>query len=49
MILTPKAREWIWRVLVFLFLLNFTIMFVKNGYRKFDPEGFWSGAFERWG
>jgi len=49
MTLSTRAREIIWRVLVFLFLLNFTIMFVKNGYRKFDPEGFWSGAFERWG
>lgn len=24
-------------------------MFVKNGYLKFDPEGFWGPAFERWG
>ena len=20
-----------------------------NGYRKFDPEGMWTGAFDRWG
>ncbi len=24
-------------------------LFVKQGYVKFDAEGFWSGAFERWG
>ncbi len=24
-------------------------MFVDQGWKKFDPEGFWSGAFERWG
>ncbi|MBX2819747.1 MAG: DoxX family protein [Rhodothermaceae bacterium] len=37
------------KVLLVLFALYFTIMFVKNGYLKFDPEGFWGPAFERWG
>ncbi len=24
-------------------------MYVEMGWIKFDPEGFWTGAFERWG
>lgn len=47
--LSPETHKWIRRVLLFLFALNFTIMFVKNGYRKFDPDGFWGPAFSRWG
>lgn len=42
---SPTFRD----VLLWLFSLYFTIMFFRNGWRKFDPEGFWSGAFERWG
>lgn len=37
------------QILWFLFSLYFTYMFVKNGWRKFDPEGFWGPAFSRWG
>lgn len=36
-------------ILFWLFSLYFTILFVDQGWKKFDPEGFWSGAFERWG
>lgn len=37
------------RILFFLFALNFSYMFVQHGYFKFDPEGFWSSSFEKWG
>lgn len=47
--ISPEKRALIWKALLFLFLLNFTIMFVKNGYRKFDVDGFWGPPFERWG
>lgn len=47
--LDPKTHENIRRVLLFLFTLYFTYMFVKNGWRKFDPEGFWGAPFARWG
>ncbi len=36
-------------ILFWLFSLYYTLMFVDHGWKKFDPEGFWSGAFERWG
>lgn len=37
-------------ILFYLFSGYFAYMFIKHGYLKFDPEGFWSGAFiERWG
>lgn len=37
-------------VLLFLISANFAWIFIKNGWAKFDAEGFWSGAFiERWG
>ena len=36
-------------ILFWLFSLYFTLMYVDHGWRKFDSEGFWSGAFERWG
>jgi len=45
----PRLHQRIRKVLLVLFTLYFTIMFVKNGYLKFDPEGFWGPAFERWG
>ena len=46
---SQKTLSIIYRVLLFLFALNFTLSFVKHGYYKFDPEGFWSSAFDRWG
>ena len=36
-------------ILFWLYSLYFTILFVDQGWKKFDSEGFWSGAFERWG
>ena len=47
--ISPRTHQLIRRVLLFLVTLYFTQMFVRNGWKKFDPEGFWSGAFERWG
>lgn len=47
--LQPSTHRKIRRVLLFLFTLHFTIMFVHHGYLKFDPEGFWAPAFHRWG
>lgn len=48
--LDPKTHVIIRRVLLVLFTLNFTFLFVQHGYLKFDPEGFWGPAFlERWG
>jgi uncharacterized membrane protein YphA (DoxX/SURF4 family) len=29
-----------------LYLAN---MYIRMGWIKFDPDGFWTGAFERWG
>ena len=38
------------RILLFLMSANYAHTFIKNGWRKFDADGFWSGAFiERWG
>ncbi len=37
-------------VLFYLISMYFAWMFIKHGWLKFDPEGFWSGAFvKRWG
>ena len=37
-------------ILLFLMSANYANIFIKNGWAKFDAEGFWSGAFiERWG
>ena len=37
-------------VLFYLFSAYFAYIFIKHGYLKFDPEGFWAPAFtERWG
>lgn len=47
-----KVRQALTRIqpiLLWLISLYFTISFVRNGIRKFDPEGFWAPAFERWG
>lgn len=46
---SPETMRIIRKILIFLFALNFTISFVKHGYLKFDPDGFWGPAFERWG
>ena len=45
---SKRTLQIIRKVLIFLFTLNFTYMFVRHGYFKFDPEGFWSSAFEKW-
>jgi uncharacterized membrane protein YphA (DoxX/SURF4 family) len=45
----PKTHQMIRQVLLILFTLYFTILFVKHGYLKFDPDGFWGPAFMRWG
>ena len=36
-------------VLLWVVSLYLAWLFIKQGYVKFDPDGFWSGAFERWG
>ena len=36
-------------ILLWLMVVYFSIMFIRNGVRKFDVEGFWAPAFERWG
>ena len=37
-------------VLLYLISAYFAYRFIYHGYLKFDPEGFWSGAFiEKWG
>lgn len=37
-------------ILLFLMSANYANIFIKNGWAKFDAEGFWSGAFiDRWG
>jgi len=36
-------------ILFWLFSLYYTLLFGMQGWKKFDAEGFWSGAFERWG
>ena len=38
------------QVLLFFIAAYFAAMFIEHGWLKFDPEGFWSGAFiKRWG
>ncbi len=47
-----KARLWwirIRRGLAWLVGLYLAQMYVRNGLYKFDPEGFWTAPFERWG
>ena len=49
---TSNARVWwirIRRVLAFVVGLYLARMFVKNGWDKFDPEGFWAEPFAQWG
>ena len=36
-------------VLLWAASLYLAWLFIQQGYVKFDAEGFWSGAFERWG
>lgn len=36
-------------VLLWAASLYLAWLFIRQGYVKFDPDGFWSGAFERWG
>jgi len=42
-------RKKILNVLVWLISANLAYMFIQHGWFKFDAEGFWSGAFARWG
>jgi len=47
-----KARVWwirIRRGLAWVVGLYLAQMYVRNGLYKFDPEGFWTAPFERWG
>lgn len=38
------------KVLLYLISAYFAYMFIKHGYLKFDPEGFWAPAFTNtWG
>ena len=49
---TSKARVWwirIRRSLAWLVGLYLAQMYVRYGWDKFDPEGFWAAPFERWG
>ena len=34
-------------VLLWAASLYLAWLFIRQGYVKFDPDGFWSGAFER--
>ncbi|MEP5611454.1 MAG: DoxX family protein [Cyclobacteriaceae bacterium] len=36
-------------ILLWLMCAFYAQSFIRNGIRKFDVDGFWSGAFERWG
>ncbi len=36
-------------VLFWFFSLYYTLLIGMQGWQKFDADGFWSGAFERWG
>lgn len=36
-------------ILLWLMCAYYAQSFLRNGIRKFDVDGFWSGAFERWG
>ena len=47
--ISKKTLSIITQVLWFLFALYFAQSFIKNGYFKFDTEGFWAPAFSRWG
>ena len=49
---TKAPANWPRRVrlaLAWLAGLYLMTLFVRNGVQKFDPEGFWSAPFERWG
>ncbi len=36
-------------ILLWVITAYIAFTFIKNGILKFDPEGFWGPAFERWG
>ena len=36
-------------VLIWLISLSLAWVFIQYGWSKFDPEGFWSRAFTKWG
>ena len=37
------------RGVAWLMSLYLALMYFRMGWVKFDPEGFWAGAWERWG
>jgi len=43
-----RKRKWR-RVTVYILGLLVGLVFVSQGLMKFDPNGFWTAAFERWG
>jgi len=45
----PKALRVARLVAAWLVALYLARMFAAMGWVKFDPDGFWTGAFERWG
>lgn len=49
-ILSFFSRQSVMSVLLWIVAVSFAEMFIKNGFRKFDSEGFWSHSFlETWG
>jgi uncharacterized membrane protein YphA (DoxX/SURF4 family) len=40
---------WIRRTVAWLVALYLARMYVTMGWVKFDPEGFWTAAWDRWG
>ena len=50
-ILIPPTTPLKWLRLVVAWLLGvyFANMYFNMGWVKFDPDGFWTGAFDRWG
>ena len=48
----PTIKIWwirIRRILAFLVGVYLARMFVRNGWDKFDPDGFWAEPFANWG
>lgn len=44
-----KILAKVWMVFVWLVAVWLAVKFVPNGWDKFNPHGFWSAPFERWG
>ena len=49
MVIKTATKKKILDVLVWLISLNLAWVFIQYGWPKFDSEGFWSGAFIKWG